>query len=107
MSDLRDDPTSPPVLSSERVFDGRVWDVRRETFELGDATILRDFVDHPGAVEIEHEDRARGQGVVAVATSDLVAVVRHGQGIEFAIELGGDVDVVDEFVIALPVLVDV
>ena len=52
MSDLRDDPTSPPVLSSERVFDGRVWDVRRETFELDGQPILRDFVDHPGAVAV-------------------------------------------------------
>ena len=52
MSDLRDDPTSPPILSSERVFDGRVWDVRRETFELGGADIVRDFVDHPGAVAV-------------------------------------------------------
>lgn len=52
MPELRDDPTSPEVLSSERVFDGRVWDVRRETFELDGQPILRDFVDHPGAVAV-------------------------------------------------------
>lgn len=52
MPELRDDPTSPEVLSSELVFDGRVWDVRRETFELDGQPILRDFVDHPGAVAV-------------------------------------------------------
>lgn len=52
MPELRDDPTSPEVLSSERVFEGRVWDVRRETFELDGQPILRDFVDHPGAVAV-------------------------------------------------------
>jgi len=52
MPELRDDPTSPEVLGSELVFDGRVWDVRRETFELDGQPILRDFVDHPGAVAV-------------------------------------------------------
>ncbi len=52
MSDLRDDPTEPTILSSERVFDGKVWDIRRETFELDGEHIVREFVDHTGAVAV-------------------------------------------------------
>jgi ADP-ribose pyrophosphatase len=54
MSDgaLRDDPISPEVTGSERVFAGRVWDIRRETFLLDGAEIARDFVDHTGAVAV-------------------------------------------------------
>ena len=49
-----------PVTSSEVVFDGYVWDVRREGFEYGGETLRRDFVDHPGAVAVfalDDEDR--------------------------------------------------
>lgn len=40
------------VDSSEVVFDGFVWDVRRESFTYGGSTLRRDFVDHPGAVAV-------------------------------------------------------
>ena len=49
---LADEPADLPVLASERVFDGRVWDVRRDTFELGGAPLAREYVDHPGAVAV-------------------------------------------------------
>ncbi|SDZ44865.1 NUDIX domain-containing protein [Herbiconiux ginsengi] len=49
---LADEPAEAPVSSSEVVFDGYVWDVRREGFRYGGATLRRDFVDHPGAVAI-------------------------------------------------------
>lgn len=52
MPDLRDDAVSPEVISSERVFAGRVWDIRRETFDLDGLPITRDFVDHTGAVAV-------------------------------------------------------
>jgi len=57
ISDLRD---PAPVTSSERVFDGRVWDVRRDEFTFGGHTIAREYVDHPGAVAvlaIDDQDR--------------------------------------------------
>ncbi|MGA1838067.1 NUDIX hydrolase [Herbiconiux sp. 11R-BC] len=57
---LSDEEAAVEVLSSEVVFDGYVWDVRREGFEYGGATLRRDFVDHPGAVAIfalDEEDR--------------------------------------------------
>nr|WP_237465782.1 NUDIX hydrolase [Leucobacter luti] len=39
---------------------GHVWDVRRDTFEFGDAELVRDYLDHPGAVAVlalDAEDR--------------------------------------------------
>lgn len=58
---LGDAPGAKPVLSSERVFEGRVWDVRSEEVDLGEAGVVcRDFVDHTGAVAIlalDEEDR--------------------------------------------------
>lgn len=49
---LEDSPQSYPVLSREKVFDGAIWDVVRETFELNGEVIRRDFVDHTGAVAV-------------------------------------------------------
>lgn len=52
MSDLRDDLVDLPVTSSELVFGGKVWDIRREEFTLGDDSITREFMDHTGAVAV-------------------------------------------------------
>ena len=52
MSELRDDPVSPEVLESDVVFDGRVWDIRRDTFVLEGDTITREYMDHTGAVAV-------------------------------------------------------
>lgn len=42
------------VLSSETVYEGRIWDVRSERFELseGGPRMTRDFITHPGAVTV-------------------------------------------------------
>lgn len=57
---LRDELVTPSVTSSDVVFDGAVWDVRRDTFDLEGQTLVREVVDHPGAVAVlaldEHED---------------------------------------------------
>ncbi|RZS66645.1 ADP-ribose pyrophosphatase [Agromyces ramosus] len=50
--DLADDPVDLPLRESDRVFDGLVWDLRRDTFELGGRPIVREYVDHPGAVAV-------------------------------------------------------
>ena len=40
-----------PVEASERVFHGMVWDVVRDTVDLGEGgTVRREYVQHPGAV---------------------------------------------------------
>ena len=40
------------VLASEKLVTGRVWDVRRDTFDLGGHEIVRDYLDHTGAVAV-------------------------------------------------------
>jgi 8-oxo-dGDP phosphatase len=52
VSELADAAHSVEVLESEIVLDGRVWDVRRERFAYGSTTLVRDFVEHPGAVAV-------------------------------------------------------
>jgi hypothetical protein len=50
---LRDVIGPKPVRSSDLVFSGRIWDVRRDVVDLGDAgEVTREYVDHPGAVAI-------------------------------------------------------
>ena len=51
--DLIDRLERRPVLDTAVVFDGMVWDVRRDVIDLGDAgQVTREYVDHPGAVSI-------------------------------------------------------
>ena len=48
-----DVPGERPVLDSRVVHRGLIWEVVRETVELGDAgTVTREFVRHPGAVAV-------------------------------------------------------
>lgn len=49
---LADDGAAVELLSSEPVFEGVVWDVRRERFRLDGAEIAREFVAHTGAVAV-------------------------------------------------------
>lgn len=49
---LHDDPSSAEVTSSSVVYDGRVWDVRRDVFQLDGTELTRDYVDHTGAVAV-------------------------------------------------------
>ncbi|HYO19928.1 MAG TPA: NUDIX hydrolase [Dermatophilaceae bacterium] len=52
-ADLTDRLDRQPVLDSAVVFEGVVWDVRRDTVDLGRAgQVRREYVDHPGAVAI-------------------------------------------------------
>jgi ADP-ribose pyrophosphatase len=41
-----------PVLDSELLVRGRVWDVRRDRFEFGGEVLTRDYLDHTGAVAV-------------------------------------------------------
>lgn len=55
--DLRDPAV---VTSSQRVFEGRAWDIRRDEFDFAGHSIAREYVDHPGAVAvlaIDDQDR--------------------------------------------------
>jgi 8-oxo-dGTP pyrophosphatase MutT (NUDIX family) len=86
---LRDVRRPRPVTSSEVVHDGLVWDVVRDTVDLGDAgTVQREYVRHPGAV-----------GILALDDDDRVLLVRqyrHPVGYELWELPAGLLDVADE-----------
>ncbi|MFF2276008.1 NUDIX domain-containing protein [Agromyces sp. NPDC058126] len=63
---LADDRVELPLVSSERVFEGRVWSIRRESFELDGDEIVREFMDHTGAV-----------GVLALDEHDRVLLIKQ------------------------------
>lgn len=44
------------VVASERVYEGRVWDIRRDRFLFGDHELERDYMDHTGAVAVLARD---------------------------------------------------
>ncbi|WP_448629597.1 NUDIX domain-containing protein [Cellulomonas soli] len=54
MSDdqLVDRPAPRPVVQGDLIHRGKVWDVRGEVVDLGESQVLREFVDHPGAVAV-------------------------------------------------------
>lgn len=56
--DLRDEPFEPEVLRSDLVYEGKVWDVRSDRIRYGDDEIVRQYVDHTGAVAIVALDDA-------------------------------------------------
>lgn len=49
---LQDDAVAVTVTDGETVFEGRVWNLRRDAFTYGDGTIVREYVDHSGAVAV-------------------------------------------------------
>jgi ADP-ribose pyrophosphatase len=49
---LVDDLANPAIVSSAKVYAGKVWDIRSETFDYNDAQLTREFVDHTGAVAV-------------------------------------------------------
>ncbi|MBX3093590.1 MAG: NUDIX hydrolase [Cryobacterium sp.] len=85
---LRDRSERAQVLESEVVFDGAVWHVRRDRFRFGNDELVRDYVEHPGAV-----------AVLAVDDDDRVVLItqyRHASGIWFWELPAGLRDVADE-----------
>lgn len=65
--DLVDALDARPVRASDVVFRGRVWQVRRDTVDLGEAgEVVRDYVDHTGAVVVLALREDRGEPEVMV-----------------------------------------
>lgn len=58
---LRDEPAGDiAIAESVRLLDGRIWDIRRDRFAYSDGELVRDYVDHTGAVAvlaIDNNDR--------------------------------------------------
>ena len=74
--DLVDEVDPRPVSESELALRGRVWDVRRDTVDLGEAgTVVREYVDHPGAVATLALREDRGSAEVL-----LIKQYRHPVG---------------------------
>jgi ADP-ribose pyrophosphatase len=51
---VSDEPSPRRLLSSQKVYEGRIWDVVSDSFQLnndGDA-LVRDYIQHPGAVAV-------------------------------------------------------
>jgi ADP-ribose pyrophosphatase len=48
----KDQPASLSVSKRDAVFKGKIWDVVSETFEYNGIELVREFVDHPGAVAV-------------------------------------------------------
>lgn len=73
---LVDQVAPRPVSASEIALQGRVWDVRRDTVELGEAgSVVREYVDHPGAVAVLALREDRGSAEVL-----LIQQYRHPVG---------------------------
>jgi ADP-ribose pyrophosphatase len=49
---LEDERIDLPVVTSDVVFEGAIWDVRRETFDYNGQQVTREFIDHTGAVSV-------------------------------------------------------
>ena len=55
---IADEPTSFDVTASERVFEGAVWDITRDHIDYNGSDMVREYVDHTGAVAVYAEDEA-------------------------------------------------
>ncbi|MFF1528792.1 NUDIX domain-containing protein [Cellulomonas sp. NPDC058312] len=47
-----DRPAPRPVLAHTDLHHGKIWDLVSETVDLGESQVVREFVDHPGAVAV-------------------------------------------------------
>ncbi|WP_427869597.1 NUDIX domain-containing protein [Leucobacter luti] len=63
---LADERAEVEILDSELLVRGHVWDVRRDRFRFGGGELVRDYIDHTGAV-----------GVLALDDADNVLVIRQ------------------------------
>lgn len=47
-------PSPRRLLSTNKVYEGRIWDVVSDSFQLSEDTdtLVRDYIDHPGAVAV-------------------------------------------------------
>ena len=61
LADLHDRHERARVLDSETAFEGRVWDVRRDTVDLGHTEVVREYVAHTGAVAVLAVREDRGE----------------------------------------------
>ena len=88
MSYPEDRPRAVKVRSSETVYEGAIWALKVDEFDLGDETLRRDYIQHPGAV-----------AVLAVNAAEEILVItqyRHPVGQELVEIPAGLLDVPGE-----------
>lgn len=86
---IADDADPRGTVASELLVHGRVWDLRRDTVDLGDGqTVVREYVAHPGAVAVLALD---DHGRVL-----LLRQYRHPVGMVLWEPVAGLLDVADE-----------
>lgn len=66
LSVLRDTAVDQPIIHAERIFDGAIFTLERETFEYNSGQLTREFLGHPGAVAI-----------VAVDADERIVVIKQ------------------------------
>ncbi|MCT9821171.1 NUDIX hydrolase [Microbacterium sp. W1N] len=49
---LQDEPVDVEVTDSQTVFEGRVWNIRRDEVRYNGAPMVREYMDHTGAVAV-------------------------------------------------------
>lgn len=51
---VSDAPSPRRLLSTKKVYEGRIWDVVSDSFQLSESgeSLTRDYIDHPGAVAV-------------------------------------------------------
>lgn len=65
-ADLHDRHERARVVDSRTAYEGRVWDVRRDTVDLGESEVVRDYVAHTGAVGVLAVREDRGEPEIFV-----------------------------------------
>ncbi|WIE55538.1 NUDIX hydrolase [Curtobacterium sp. MCBD17_003] len=53
---LADEHLEPPLKASEVVYEGAVWDIRKDTVDYNGEDMVREYIAHTGAVAIYAED---------------------------------------------------
>jgi ADP-ribose pyrophosphatase len=53
---IADESATFDVTASDIVYEGAVWNVRRDTVAYGDGSMVREYIDHTGAVAVYAED---------------------------------------------------
>lgn len=91
-ADLVDVPGSSPVVATEVPFRGAIFDVRRDTVDLGaGGIVVRDYIEHPGAVVVVALRELDGVDHVL-----LIRQYRHPAGAQLWELPAGLLDVADE-----------
>lgn len=79
-AELSDRLEPKPVTETDIVFEGAIWDVRRDVVDLGQESVAREYIEHPGAVVIvPARTRTRADGS---ETTEVLLIRQYRQPIQ-------------------------